>query len=297
MPAARFALHVGGISLAAAFLFSGPAAAASPAVAAASAGTAAAAASAETAATGSARSAGPAVHHGIVPPKHPRRNVQPRPNFLQSASCIGGKDGPGCNTMARKAITRGRRILERMRGMSFSMAAYEKLTPVEQLFVTVNLERTSRGLAPAAVLVRRLNRAAQAGANQVRDPVFRLGAQPGGWTAISFGGNWAGGYDNALGSDFGWMYDDGLGSPNLDCTKAHRAGCWGHRDNILGTYATPRLCGGRRHELAMGAGHVRRSKKIHADSETELFVGVCGPQPTGVVLSWARARKLIHAGG
>jgi hypothetical protein len=147
------------------------------------------------------------------------------------------------------------------------------------------------------VLVGVLNRAAQTGANRLRDPVFRLGAQPGGWTAISFGGNWAGGYDNALGSDYGWMYDDGLGSPNVDCTKAHRAGCWGHRDNILRTYSTPRLCGGRRHELAMGAGHVRRNKRFHIDSETELFVGVCGPTPKGVVFTWARAKKLIHARG
>jgi hypothetical protein len=299
MPAARFALHLGGIAIAAAALISGPAAgpiaSASTAAPAAPASTAAPAAPASTA--GSASLAAPAVHHGILPPRNPKRNVKPSPNFLQSLSCAGGKDGTGCNTMVRRAIARARRIQEKLRGMTFSLAAYEKLSPVEQLFVTVNLERTARGLAPAAVLTRTLNRAAQTGANRLQDPVFQLGGQPGGWTAISFGGNWAGGYDNALGSDYGWMYDDGLGSPNVDCTKAHRAGCWGHRDNILGTYSTPGRCSGRHHELAMGAGHVRRNKKFHIDSETELFVGVCGPQPKGVVLTWARARRLIHARG
>jgi hypothetical protein len=29
------------------------------------------------------------------------------------------------------------------------------------------------------------------------------------------------------------MYDDGLGSTNVDCTSSDLKGCWGHRDNIL----------------------------------------------------------------
>jgi hypothetical protein len=30
-----------------------------------------------------------------------------------------------------------------------------------------------------------------------------------------------------------WMYDDGLGSYNIDCTAQNTSGCWGHRNNIL----------------------------------------------------------------
>jgi hypothetical protein len=30
-----------------------------------------------------------------------------------------------------------------------------------------------------------------------------------------------------------WMYDDGTGSANVDCSPASPSGCWGHRENIL----------------------------------------------------------------
>jgi len=48
------------------------------------------------------------------------------------------------------------------------------------------------------------------------------------------------------------MYDDGLHSPNVACTKAHRRACWGHRDNILGTFDSTRICGSGRPELFCG---------------------------------------------
>src|SRR5581483_2175267 len=71
-------------------------------------------------------------HHGIIPPKHPARSLAPSPNFLRSASCSHGKDGAKCNGVVRKAITHARRVLEKFGGMTFSQAAYEKLTPVER---------------------------------------------------------------------------------------------------------------------------------------------------------------------
>ena len=30
-----------------------------------------------------------------------------------------------------------------------------------------------------------------------------------------------------------WMYDDGAGTTNVDCTPTNQSGCWGHRENIL----------------------------------------------------------------
>jgi hypothetical protein len=42
------------------------------------------------------------------------------------------------------------------------------------------------------------------------------------------------------------MYDDGLGSPNVDCTASHRSGCWGHRHDILWAFGPSDV-------LAMGA--------------------------------------------
>jgi hypothetical protein len=232
-----------------------------------------------------------AAHKGILPPKNPSKSLPPRPDFLSSAACSGAKDTERCNSEVLSAIARARKDLEKMTGMSFSKSAYEKLSPAEQLFVTANLERTARGLPAAVALTTSLDRVAQAGANDSEDPPLAQVPRrlPGGGLVVGLGGNWAGGWGNALGADYGWMYDDGLGSDNEDCTKAHPQGCWGHRDNILGTFSDSAACDGGQHELAMGAGYARK-----ADSLTELFAGICGHDPTDVVLSWAKARRLLH---
>jgi hypothetical protein len=48
--------------------------------------------------------------------------------------------------------------------------------------------------------------------------------------------NWAGTSDPLL-ADFVWMYDDGPGGGNLECRPpTDNGGCWGHRQNILGSY-------------------------------------------------------------
>ncbi len=237
----------------------------------------------------------PAFGKGILPPKNPSRSLPPKPFFLTSWQCAHGRDGSGCNRLVLKATSRARKLLEKMGGMSFSLTAYEKLAPIEQLFVTVNLERTARGLHPAVVLTRSLDRVAQAGANGDSDPNLRRVPRllPGGGQVVELGGNWAGGWGNALGANYAWMYDDGLGSDNGDCSRTNKSGCWGHRHNILGTFNNRARCGGRRNELAMGAGHVSRGRAF-GDSETELLVGVCGPTPTDVVMTWARAKRLLH---
>jgi hypothetical protein len=236
-----------------------------------------------------------AAHKGIVPPKKPAKSLQPSPFFPRSSSCAKGKDGSKCNALVLKAIAHARKVLEKLGGMSFSLSAYEKLTPIEQLFATVNLERTERGLPPAAVLTRSLDKIAQRGAEIDQDPNLQdvPNPLPGGGHLSGLGGNWAGGWGNALGADYGWMYDDGIGSDNGDCSRSHKSGCWGHRDNILGTFDSQADCRGGRHELAMGAGHVTKGKK-YGDSEAELFAGVCGPTPTDVVISWTRVKHLLH---
>jgi hypothetical protein len=219
---------------------------------------------------------------GILPPKNPSSDVNPSPNFLAAGSCGGGGDSAACNALVLRAVAHARKVLEKIGGMSFSLAAYEKLTPIEQLFVTANLERVERGLPAIVVLTKSLDKVAQEGANADTDPPLGNvpGTLPGGGRWVSLGGNWAGGYDNALGADYGWMYDD---------KPEH----WGHRDNILGQYVKASYCGGGRYEIAMGAGHVTKGK-AYGDSETELFAGVCGPTPTDVVMTWARAKTLLR---
>lgn len=231
-----------------------------------------------------------AAQAGIVPPKNPSRSLAPSPDFMGPGSCASKSNGRACNREVLKAIAHARKVLEKIGGMSFSLTAYLKLTPAEQLFVTADLERTERGLPPATVLSRSLDKVAQLGARRGEDPPLgRVPARlPGGGQVVGLGGNWAGGLRNALGADYGWMYDDGLNSPNEDCTKQDRSGCWGHRDNILGTFSSKAACGGGASALAMGAGYA-----ASINSRTELFAGVCGPAPTDVVLTWAKAKSRL----
>ncbi len=218
---------------------------------------------------------------GILPPHNPGRSLSPRPDFLAVRDCSTAKDGTYCDREALRATGRARSILEHLHGMSFSLTAYRKLNHVKQLFVTVNLERVARGLAPAAVLTKSLDAIARTGANNDDDPPLNHlpSHLPGGGRWIAAGGNWAGGWRNPLGANYAWMYDDGPG--------------WGHRDNILGRYANRTKCGGTASDLAMGAGYVGSGKQ-YGDSETELMVGVCGPTPTDVVLRWTTAARLLH---
>ena len=118
-----------------------------------------------------------------------------------------------------------------------------------------NLERIDRGLAPILGLSAALNQDAQSAAARDDDPM------PTHFYGTVATGNWAAGYDSTLEADFGWMYDDGLGSDNLDCTNANPSGCWGHRHDILWHFDTP---------IAMGAGYASGQ---YGPSMTELFVG------------------------
>ncbi|MHB1988662.1 MAG: spore germination YkwD domain-containing protein [Acidimicrobiales bacterium] len=231
---------------------------------------------------------------GILPPKNPAKSLPPSPNFIDSTTCFGGKDTAACNALILKAIASARKLLENMGPVSLNLAAYDKMSPVEQLFVTANLERTARGLAPATELTRSLDLVAQAGALAGGDPnVAPLAGKtlPGGGIVIQAGGNWATGYDNPLGSDYGWMYDDGPGGPNTECNLVASA-CWGHRDNILDTYATKKLCQGETFQTVMGAGY-RAVGAVDGDGETQVFAGVCGKAPTDPVLTWAKAKSLL----
>ncbi|HVB43997.1 MAG TPA: hypothetical protein VNF47_15020 [Streptosporangiaceae bacterium] len=219
---------------------------------------------------------------GILPPRNPGHNVRPRPFFLGMSACRRGKDSGSCDRAVLSAIAHARSVLEGMRGMYFTVAAYRKLTHAEQLFVTVNLERVARHLPPAVELTRSLDKIAQAGAAKDDDPPLgRLPRHlPGGGYPVAAGGNWAGGFLNPLGADYGWMYDD-AGSR------------WGHRDNILGTFVTRSSCRASHRALVMGAGYIG-SGMAYGDSETELLVGVCGPSPTDTVLTWTRAKALLR---
>jgi hypothetical protein len=136
------------------------------------------------------------------------------------------------------------------------------LTIPQQLLVLSNLERVDRGLVPIEGLTANLNTRAQTGADTDNDPDVM------GTSGDEATGNWEGGYVSPLSSDFAWMYDDGIGSGNLDCTESTPDGCWGHRHDILALFDAPAV---------MGAAYDATSPD--GPSETEIFVG--GDSETG----------------
>lgn len=126
---------------------------------------------------------------------------------------------------------------------------FVSLTPALQLWVLANIDRVDRGEPPITGVSSTLNRYAQIGAGRGGDPDFPVWAREG-------GGNWFGAH-NPLAAEYFFMYDDGLGSSNVDCTAGDPSGCWGHRHNILGNWH------GR---LLMGAAD-------GAQGLTQLFLG------------------------
>jgi hypothetical protein len=141
-------------------------------------------------------------------------------------------------------------------------ADFPTLTPEEQAFILVNLDRIQYGLAPITGLTEELDGFALTGVQHDTDPVSTDSDIQGSTS------NWAGAYTNMVVAYEAWMYDDGLGSTNLDCTPANRSGCWGHRHDVLwnfnseaGQYAMGAATGldssgHRGYSLLLGRGNI-----------------------------------------
>jgi ribosomal protein L24E len=168
----------------------------------------------------------PGARQGILPPGNPPANIAPSPNFLSDCSGTHYDNTTSCTNAVLAAIAGGR-AAEGLPGMVLPTDWYS-LTAQQQMFVATNLERTVRGLPPLAGLASALDGAAYNGAASSNDP-----SPPAGFPWSQWGSNWAGAVGNPLEAMYYWMYDDGLGSSNIDCQSAGAPGCWGHRDNVL----------------------------------------------------------------
>jgi len=158
---------------------------------------------------------------GVLP-----ANIAPQPNFLSSCSGAQYDDSSACVGATLQAIANGRSH-EGLAPMVLP-SNWTQLSPGQQIFVATNLERTARGLAPLTAMAASLDQAAAQGAARDTDP-----GPPGGFPYTQWGSNWAGAVGNPLEALYFWMYDDGTGSANVDCTSSNQSGCWGHRENIL----------------------------------------------------------------
>ena len=153
---------------------------------------------------------------------------------------------------------------------------WKTLTPVQQGFVLIDLERVNRGLAPIVGLSPALNRLAADGAANGDDPSFPAG---------SFGGGaiWAGA-GSVLAADYLWMYDDGPNGldTNLACPSAGAPGCWGHRDIILWNRG-----GG---QLVAGGGYAASS-----DGGSFAYLVMAGYPAAGLSFTWAGELRYFTA--
>ena len=237
--------------------------------------------------------------HPYLPPSNPLANVVPDPvytfqpakTYTSSLPCwqlTSGAWVPEAGTAqcvdAEIAATDAARAGAEGLGPIRLPSDFASLTPQEQLFVLVDIERVSRGEPPVAGLAPSLDSDAQDGAEAGRDPTFTFGALP---SSTWWGSNYVGGALDALDANFTWMYEDGYGGYNIDCTSPTAPGCWGHRDNELTSDH-----GGT---LVMGAGVVAQPTGTLRMSE--LFVAVGDPADVPpLTYTWAEAVAAGAAG-
>ena len=193
---------------------------------------------------------------------NPSSNIAPNPNFLAAGHCsfVNGvwscdnpcvvgtasalswpafTNGVACTNYVLTAINNARSV-EGVGPMVLPTNWFSLSVP-QQLFVVADLERTARGLPAYVGLNAALTSEAQRAAQAYTDPGIAAGfpiandaqGSPG------MGGAWSGGY-SVLAADYVWMYDDGWAgsagaTSNIACTSARAAGCWAHRDELLGS--------------------------------------------------------------
>ncbi len=210
---------------------------------------------------------------GIPDPPH---NVAPVPDFTRV--CADGlDDSPACLGAVVAAIDRARG-LEGV-GPMVLPSGFARLSMPEQLFVALNLERVDRGLSAFGGLTAALNQNAQRGADSAGDPP---GAGP---SYLLDDAEWAGGSSNGLDAVYGWMYDDGFDSGNLDCLRRDAAGCWGHRKGILDDF-------GSGANMVMGAAVDASSDTHGGDSggtSMAVTLAVADAPARSFAYSWSQA--------
>jgi len=210
-----------------------------------------------------------------TPTPAPWANVVPSPGFLDVCGSAT-YDETACVAVVLAAINDAR-ALESLPPMILP-TNWTGLSAPEQLFVATNLERTARGMVPLSAMTAPLDAAAAQAAAAETDPQPPVGFP---WT--QFGGNWAGGVlRSPLEALYYWMYDDGLGSSNIDCSSSDPAGCWGHRRALL----LPLTCT----PCVVGAAWTTTSEQT--TSTAELIVNA--RRSSTVDFEWAQEEPYLH---
>ena len=216
--------------------------------------------------------------------KDPTRNVSPEPDYTSVCVASGIDNSPSCLDSVLEAINHAHAV-EGIRPMVLP-ANFGQMSIPEQLFVAVNLERIDRGLPAFGGLTAALNRNAQKGADDANDP-----PDPGQDYDLD-DAEWAGGSSNGLDAVYGWMYDDGFDSGNLDCPHPGATGCWGHRKGILDDF-------GSGPHLAMGAAVDATGDTHRGDdrgTSMALTLAVANTPVLAFTYGWAQVTAALPSG-
>jgi hypothetical protein len=214
--------------------------------------------------------------------------------FVASASSADwrGSDPPkntplgglpsSCNAAptGKQCIDAGVYYLDRARAkvglQAYALPAnFPWLSPPQQLFILVNLDRVQYGLRPIPGLTAALSHdALVSGVWRADDP------HPSNATGLNtWWPGWAGAFHNAPMAYEAWVWNDGLGSKNPRCTPTDHSRCWGHRHSVLWKYGPV---------LAMGAAAGRDSRHHHR-GYTYLFVGGNASYKPAYTYTWKQA--------
>jgi hypothetical protein len=214
----------------------------------------------------------------------PVDNVAPVPDYTRACADGGLDDSSACIDAALDAINHAH-ALEGIRPMVLP-SGFARLSVPDQLLVAVNLERVDRGLPPFGGLTTALNLNAQKGADDANDP-----PDPGQAYDLD-DAEWAGGSSNGLDAVYGWMYDDGFDSGNLDCLHRGATGCWGHRKGILDDF-------GSGANLVMGAALDMSGDNHNGDrggTSMAITLAVAGAPVHSFTYSWAQVVAALPPG-
>ena len=164
----------------------------------------------------------------ILPPDNPAADVPPQ--VLPACSAVDDTSAPCIDSVLHNINYA--RSLEGLGPLVLPSGYAGDSVPVQQL-ILVDEERGDRGLSEFDGLDPALDSVAQTGAQDNTDPQ----PPPSPYSYSTGGSNFAQD-ETPLGADFAWMYNDGPGGTNAVCPPGGGGGCWGHRDNILGAWAT-----------------------------------------------------------
>jgi hypothetical protein len=178
---------------------------------------------------------------GLLPPQNPAHNltnVDLRPRNCVIAPNDALYESTQACTTSTLAMINAAHAKEHVLPMALPRN-WSRLTVPEQLFVVADLERVDRELPPYLGLNAKLSRSAETAAKKEEDPDAAAGfSEARSGFGVGAGATWAGDQSVLLAS-YDWMYVDGWGGPhatsNIDCTNARSSGCWGHRDQLLGS--------------------------------------------------------------